>query len=109
MSLEDGWFRVGLSSDEFTACLETVSRVVDVRKRLPEIPFVPAQGYVAVGEWMLDLGSHYLPVLDCLMSEFGDRDLRCVVVAPDPAEHAREWGYWPGFWLGKDSLAEHYV
>jgi hypothetical protein len=103
-----GGARMAMNADEFRECADAVSSVVNIRAKLPDVPFTQGGGYVALSEWCLSLGTHYLPVLAALMDEFGDDELLCVDADADPARAALEHGFWPGFRIGRDALFDHY-
>jgi hypothetical protein len=88
--------------------LAEVLEAVDGNSRLPSWPFLATAGYVSICQFDCLLGSNFAGVLQALSDVHGDNGVTLVVLEPDASYYEREYSYFPGFRLERESLSDGY-
>lgn len=94
--------------NDFAAISATVTTVVDPSARLPDIPFRPDGGRVAVGEFTSLLGVDFVSVFRALANVHGDETFSVLMVEPTASSFAVDHGFFPAFTVATDRAEDAY-
>lgn len=100
--------RVAKDADDFAVVWKAVTRVIDPTVRLPQLPFVPRGGTVAVGQFTRLLGVDFVPVFQALARAHDDDDIAAAVVEPAKPYYEQHYGFLPAFSVGAQGLDNGY-
>lgn len=93
---------------EFTELLDEAGSLVDISRRLPELPFHAPGGTVRVAQFERLLGTGFVPVLTGLADEHGDTTVTLLVIEPHYSYYEAEYSHLPAIRLDRAEIAERY-
>ncbi len=97
------------SNAEFSDFLSKVGSVIDLTRRLPNLPFRAASGGVDACQYDVVLSGKFAEVLCALCDVHGDEAITLVTLEPDPLDHYYgNYGHYPGFCMGREALPNGY-
>ncbi|MDQ6946008.1 MAG: hypothetical protein M3256_06975 [Actinomycetota bacterium] len=101
--------RFAESPEALTGLQVALQRQLDTATRLPDWPFLAASGFVTIYEYDRVLGGTFGIVLESLAQVYGDEAATVVGLDPPAAYYQKEYNYFPGFQIDRDSMTEGYA